>query len=53
MAATFGPACGLPTCSQFFRPTATGRMEFSARLLLSSSSGYSRKRVSLGQSASV
>jgi hypothetical protein len=29
-----------------------GRMEFSARLLLSSSSGYSRKSVSLGQSAS-
>ncbi len=35
------------------RPTATGRIEFSARLLLSSSSGYSRKRVNLGQSVSV
>ena len=45
IAASFGPACGLPMCNQFFRPRATGRMEFSARLLLSSSSGYSRSRV--------
>ena len=29
-------------CIQFFRPSATGRIEFSARLLLSSSSGYPR-----------
>src|ERR1017187_5085672 len=36
MAATFGPACWLPTWIQFFRPRATGRIEFSARLLLSS-----------------
>ena len=53
MAATFGPACGLPTWIQFFRPRATGRIEFSARLLLNSTSGCFRKRVSLGQSASV
>src|SRR5260370_19107361 len=46
IAATLGPACGLPTWIQFFRPRATGRIEFSATLLLSSSSGYSRKRVS-------
>ncbi len=39
MAATRGPACGLPIWIQFLRPIATGRMEFSARLLLSSSSG--------------
>ena len=38
---------------QFFRPRATGRMEFSARLLLSSSSGYSRNRVSFLQSVSA
>ena len=47
------PACWLPMWIQFFLPSATGRMEFSARLLLSSSSGYCRKRVSFGQSASV
>jgi hypothetical protein len=35
---------------QFFRPSATGRMEFSARLVLSSSSGYSKNRVSFFQS---
>jgi len=33
-------------CIQFLRPRATGRIEFSARLLLSSSSGYSRNLVS-------
>ena len=33
IAATFGPAGGLPMCNQFFRPRATGRMEFSAKLL--------------------
>ena len=49
MAATLGPACGLPTWIQFFRPKATGRIEFSARLLLNSSSGHSRTSVSLGQ----
>ena len=38
---------------QFFRPSATGRIEFSARLLLSSSSGYSKKRVSFFQSVSA
>jgi hypothetical protein len=38
IAATFGPACALPTCSQFLRPSATGRIEFSARLLDSSTS---------------
>src|SRR6266496_2411134 len=32
IAATLGPACALPTCSQFFLPRATGRIEFSARL---------------------
>src|SRR6266446_4455389 len=39
IAATFGPANGLPMCIQFFRPSATGRMEFSARIVLSSNSG--------------
>jgi hypothetical protein len=29
----------LPTWIQFFRPRATGRIEFSARLLLNSNSG--------------
>ena len=53
MAATFGPACGLPMWIQFFRPRATGRIEFSARLLLSSSSGYSRNRVSFLHSVSA
>jgi len=38
IAATFGPACALPTCNQFLRPKATGRIEFSARLLDSSTS---------------
>ena len=38
IAATLGPASGLPTCSQFLRPRATGRIEFSARLLDSSTS---------------
>jgi len=50
MAATLGPACRLPTWIQFFRPRATGRIEFSARLLLNSNSGCSRKRVSFRQS---
>jgi hypothetical protein len=40
-------------CIQFFRPRATGRIEFSARLLLNSSSGYSRNRVSFFQSVSA
>ncbi len=31
---TFNPACGLPMCNRFFRPRATGRMEFSAGLVL-------------------
>jgi hypothetical protein len=53
IAATSGPACGLPMCIQFFRPRATGRIEFSARLLLSSSSGYSRNRVSFLHSVSA
>src|ERR1035438_9267361 len=35
IAAILGPACGLPMFIQFFRPRATGRIEFSARLLLS------------------
>jgi hypothetical protein len=46
IAATFGAACGLSMWIQFFRPRATGRIEFSARLLFNSSSGYSRNRVS-------
>jgi hypothetical protein len=40
-------------CSQFFRPSATGRIEFSAKLVLSSNSGYSKKRVSFFQSVSA
>src|SRR4029077_1782593 len=39
MAAPRGPACSLPTWIQFLRPIATGRIEFSVALLLSSSSG--------------
>jgi hypothetical protein len=35
IAAILGPAWGLPMCIQFFRPSATGRIEFSARLLSS------------------
>ena len=35
------------------RPRATGRIEFSARLLLNSSSGCSRKRVSFCHRVSV
>ena len=51
IAASLGPASLLPRCTQFFRPMARGRMEFSARLVLNSNSGYSRKRVSLSHSA--
>ena len=40
-------------CIQFFRPSATGRMEFSARLVLSSNSGYSKKRVSFFHSVNA
>ena len=40
-------------CNQFFRPRAIGRMEFSAKLVLSSSSGYSKKRESFFHSASA
>src|SRR5664280_85216 len=39
IAATRGPAFSCPMWVQLRRPIATGRMEFSARLLLSSSSG--------------
>jgi hypothetical protein len=53
MAATRGPACSLPTWIQFLRPMATGRIEFSVALLLSSSSGWSRKRLSRFHSLSV
>src|SRR5450432_2103029 len=52
-AATFWPACSLPTLIQFFRPSTTGRIEFSAQLLLNSSSGCSRNRVSFSHSESV
>jgi hypothetical protein len=38
MAATLGPDCGLPMWIRFFRPKAIGRIESSARLLLSSNS---------------
>jgi hypothetical protein len=44
IAATRGPASLLPTWIQFLRPRATGRMAFSARLLLNSRTGYSRNR---------
>jgi hypothetical protein len=40
--------CGLPMCIQFFRRSATGRMEFSVRLVLSSNSGYSARVRRLG-----
>src|SRR5205823_1402961 len=51
--------CNLRSCQwtadvyPILRPRATGRMEFSARLVLSSNSGYSRKRVSFFQSVSA
>jgi len=38
---------------QFFRPGAIGRIEFSAKLVLSSNSGYSKKRVSFFHSATA
>jgi len=53
IAAIFGPTSGLPTWIQFLRPRATGRIEFSARLLLNSNSGYSKKQVSFGHSGST
>ena len=53
MVATLGPASWLPRWIQFLRPRATGRIAFSARLLESSNSGYSRKRLSRLQSVSV
>ncbi len=53
MAATLGPASWLPRWIQFLRPRATGRIAFSARLLESSNSGYSRKRLSRLQCVSV
>jgi hypothetical protein len=39
MAAIVGAACGLPTSIQFLRPIATGRIDFSARLLASATAG--------------
>src|SRR5208283_869238 len=51
--------CNLGSCLRtadvypVFRPRATGRLEFSARLVLSSNSGYSKKRVSFFQSVSA
>ena len=53
IAATRGPAFSCPMWVQLRRPMATGRMEFSARLVLSSNSGWSRKRVSLSHSRRV
>jgi hypothetical protein len=47
IAATFSPACGLPTLIQF-RPTAIGRIEFSAKFVLNFNSGWSKKRISFG-----
>jgi hypothetical protein len=38
IAATRGPASQLPTWSQFLRPKTRGRTEFSAQLVLSSTS---------------
>src|SRR5208283_4361395 len=37
MAATFGPACSLPICSQFLRPSTSGRSAPSHQLLSASS----------------
>ena len=53
MAAILGPASLWPKWIQFLRPSAIDLMEFSARLVDSSSSGWSRKRVSFCQSDSV
>ena len=53
MAAIFGPASLLPRCSRFFLPIAIGLIEFSARFVLGSSSGYLRNTVSLLQNDSV
>ena len=48
MAATLGPDLTLPTCSQFLRPIATGRIEFSAKLFDNSISPHSKQRASFG-----
>lgn len=53
IAATRGLAALLLIWIQFFRPKATPRMKFSAGLLLSSSSEYSRKHVSFFHSLIV
>ena len=53
IAATFGSATGLPTWIRFLRPRAIPRIEFSARFVLSSISGYSRTRRNRTQSDSV
>src|ERR1700689_2761852 len=53
IAATLGPASLLPRWIQLRRPMAIGRLELSARLLLSSNSGYSRKSVSFFHSVRV
>ena len=53
IAATRGPACSLPMRTQLRRPKATGRMAFSARLLLNSSWGCSMNRFSRVQRLKV
>ncbi len=40
IAATFGPDAWLPACSQFFLSSATGRIEFSAKLFDNSTSEF-------------
>jgi hypothetical protein len=50
---TLGPALVLPTWSQFLRPSATGGIEFSARLLDNSTSAWSKQRRSFGHILSV
>jgi len=49
IAAIFGPAFSAPMCSQFFRPNATGRIAFSARLVSSSTCSCVRKTSSRAQ----
>ena len=47
------PPVGYRCGTSFFRARATGRMEFSASLVLSSNLGYSKKRVSFFRSPSA
>ena len=53
IAATRGPASLLPMWIQFLRPSATGLMAFSAKLLINSRTGFSKKRINRCQRVKV